>query len=76
MTTPLALPRLSKAQADPASGVLTRTNPKPNLFTRLLERLRSAMSVALAGLRLVGEALIEARQMQHEMRRRHPYSHE
>jgi hypothetical protein len=34
------------------------------------------MSVALAGLRLVGEALIEARQMQREMRRRYPYFYE
>ena len=76
MTNPLALPRLSKAQADLASGLLARTNPNPNLFTRLLGRLRSAMSVALAGLRLVGEALIEARQMQREMRRRYPFLHE
>ena len=76
MTNPLALPRLSNAQADPGSGLLARTNPKPSLFTRLLERLWSAMSVALAGLRLVGDALIEARQMQREMRRRYPYLHE
>ena len=39
----------------------------------LLERLGSAMSVALAGLRLIGEALVEARQMQREMRRRYPH---
>ena len=76
MTNPLALPRPSKARPDYDSGLLTRTNPKPSLFTRLLERLRSAMSVALAGLRLVGEALIEARQMQREMRRRYPYFYE
>ena len=42
----------------------------------LLERLESAMCVALAGLRLVGEALVEARQMQREMRRRYPHFHE
>jgi hypothetical protein len=34
------------------------------------------MSVTLAGLQLVGEALIEARQMQREMRQRHLYFHE
>ena len=73
MTNPLALPRLSKARPDPGSALLARTNPKPSLFTPLLVgRLRSAMSAALAGLRLVGEALIEARQMQREMRRRYP----
>jgi hypothetical protein len=76
MTNPLALPRLSKARPDPGSGLLARTNPKPSLFTRLLGRPRSAMSVALAGLRLAGEVLIEAGQMQREMRRRYPYLHE
>jgi hypothetical protein len=39
----------------------------------LLQRLGPAMSVALAGLRLVGDALIEARQMQREARRRYPH---
>jgi hypothetical protein len=44
--------------------------------SRLLQRLESAMSVALAGLRLVGSAFVEARQMQREARRRYPQFHE
>jgi hypothetical protein len=39
----------------------------------LLERLGSAMSIALASLRLVGIAFVEARQMQREARRRYPH---
>jgi hypothetical protein len=76
MTNPLALPQLSKAQPDYASGLLAKAKSTPSPFARLLEQLSSAMSVALAGLRLVGEALIETRQMQREMRRRYPYFHE
>jgi hypothetical protein len=76
MTNPLALPRLFKAPPDYASDFPARRTLKPSLFTRLLGQLRSAMSFTLAGLQLVGEALIEARQMQREMRQRHPYFHE
>jgi hypothetical protein len=76
MINTLYWPRLSKAQPERANGFPARTNPKPSILTRLLERLGPAMSVALAGFRLVGEALTEARQMQREMRRRYPYFHE
>jgi hypothetical protein len=57
------------ARAIPLDGA-TRAGSRP------LERLRSAVSLTLAGLRLVGAAFAEARQMQRGARHRFPFLEE